>query len=104
MEPLVATRKTPASSAKVPSAAAKPPATKASSAGTRAMSAAAKPEASPKARPVLVRDGFAMPEADYPRLVHESSIALQVCTAGNLRTTLMLGRMMREANRFDRCE
>jgi enamidase len=44
----------------------------------------------------------AMPDADYPRLVHESSMALQVCTAGNLRTTLLLGRMMREADQFDR--
>lgn len=44
----------------------------------------------------------AMPDADYPRLVHESRIALQVCTAGNLRTTLLLGKMMREADQFDR--
>ena len=44
----------------------------------------------------------AMPEEDYPRLVYESQIALQVCTAGNLRTTLLLGRMMRDANQFDR--
>jgi enamidase len=44
----------------------------------------------------------AMPDSDYPRLVHESSMALQVCTAGNLRTTLLLGRMMREADQFDR--
>ena len=44
----------------------------------------------------------AMPDEDYPRLVHESRIALQVCTAGNLRTTLWLGKLMREANQFDR--
>lgn len=44
----------------------------------------------------------AMPEADYPRLVNESKIALQVCTAGNLRTTLLLGKLTREAKQFDR--
>jgi len=44
----------------------------------------------------------AMPDEDYPRLVHESNIALQVCTAGNLRTTLLLGRMIREVDQFDR--
>jgi enamidase len=44
----------------------------------------------------------AMPEADYPRLVNDSTMALQVCTAGNLRTTLLLGRLMRAANQFDR--
>ncbi len=44
----------------------------------------------------------AMPDADFPRLLHESTIALQVCTAGNLRTTLMLGDMVREADQFDR--
>jgi enamidase len=44
----------------------------------------------------------AMPDEDYPRLVHESQMALQVCTAGNLRTTLLLAKMMREADQFDR--
>ncbi|WP_459615662.1 amidohydrolase family protein [Bordetella sp. 2513F-2] len=44
----------------------------------------------------------AMPDEDYPRLVNEFKGALQVCTAGNLRTTLMLGKMMREADQFDR--
>ena len=44
----------------------------------------------------------AMPDEDYPRLVHESQMALQVCTAGNLRTTLLLAKMMRDANQFDR--
>jgi enamidase len=29
-------------------------------------------------------------------------MALQVCTAGNLRTTLLLAKMMRDANQFDR--
>lgn len=44
----------------------------------------------------------AMPDEDYPRLVNETQMALQVCTAGNLRTTLWLGRLMRTANQFDR--
>jgi enamidase len=44
----------------------------------------------------------AMPDEDFPRIVHESKIALQVCTAGNLRTTLLLGNMVREADQFDR--
>ncbi len=44
----------------------------------------------------------AMPDADYPRLVNESSMALQVCTAGNLRTTLLLADLVRDADQFDR--
>jgi enamidase len=44
----------------------------------------------------------AMPDADYPRVLHESTMALQVCTAGNLRTTLMLADMVRAADQFDR--
>ena len=44
----------------------------------------------------------AMPDDDYPRLVNESSMALQVCTAGNLRTTLLLAKLIVEANQFDR--
>jgi len=44
----------------------------------------------------------AMPDEDYPRLVNESTMALQVCTAGNLRTTLLLGHLIREAGQFDR--
>src|SRR3954468_21548972 len=44
----------------------------------------------------------AMPDEDFPRIVHESKIALQVCTAGNLRTTLLLGDMVRQADQFDR--
>ena len=31
----------------------------------------------------------AMPDADFERVITESTIALQVCTAGNLRTTLL---------------
>jgi enamidase len=44
----------------------------------------------------------AMPDEGFPRLVHESQVALQVCTAGNLRTTLWLSRLVREADQFDR--
>src|SRR5690606_16379304 len=44
----------------------------------------------------------AMPDEDYPRLVNESSMALQVCTAGNLRTTLLLADLVRKADQFDR--
>jgi enamidase len=44
----------------------------------------------------------AMPDTDYPRMLHESEIALQVCTAGNLRTTLMLADMVRAADKLDR--
>ncbi len=44
----------------------------------------------------------AMPDADFPRMVHDSEIALQVCTAGNLRTTLLLGDMTMAADKFDR--
>lgn len=44
----------------------------------------------------------AMPDADFPRIVHESQIALQVCTAGNLRTTLLVADLARKADQFDR--
>ncbi len=43
-----------------------------------------------------------MPDEDYPRIVNESRIALQVCTAGNLRTALLVGHLVRKANQFDR--
>ncbi|MBV8168462.1 MAG: amidohydrolase family protein [Alphaproteobacteria bacterium] len=44
----------------------------------------------------------AMPDADYPRIVNDSTIALQVCTAGNLRTTLLVSELARKAGAFDR--
>ena len=44
----------------------------------------------------------AMPDPDYARVLHESTMALQLCTAGNLRTTLMLTDMVRAAEQFDR--
>lgn len=45
---------------------------------------------------------IAMPDADYPRLVNESGMALQICTAGNLRTALLVAKLLTEANAFDR--
>jgi enamidase len=45
---------------------------------------------------------IAMPDADFPRLVDESDIALQVCTAGNLRTALLVTDLARKADQFDR--
>jgi enamidase len=45
---------------------------------------------------------IAMPDADFPRLVNESEIALQVCTAGNLRTTLLVADLLAKAGRLDR--
>lgn len=44
----------------------------------------------------------AMADEDFPRLVKESDIALQVCTAGNLRTTLMVAELCVENDAFDR--
>lgn len=44
----------------------------------------------------------AMPDADFPRVVHDSKVALQVCTAGNLRTLLMIADLVQQADQFDR--
>ena len=44
----------------------------------------------------------AMPDEDFPRIVHDSSIALQVCTAGNLRTLLLVADLLRKTNNIDR--
>ena len=44
----------------------------------------------------------AMPDADFARVILESNIALQVCTAGNLRTTLLCARLADEHGAFDR--
>lgn len=44
----------------------------------------------------------AMPDDDFPRILHESTIAMQVCTAGNLRTLLRLADMTVDADQFDR--
>ncbi len=45
---------------------------------------------------------IAMPDADFPRLVNESDLAMQVCTAGNLRTTLLVAKLLREAGQEER--
>ncbi len=44
----------------------------------------------------------AMPDPDYERIVLETDIALQVCTAGNLRTMILCARLAHQHNAFDR--
>jgi enamidase len=44
----------------------------------------------------------AMPDADFARVILESDMALQVCTAGNLRTTLLCARLADQHGAFDR--
>jgi len=44
----------------------------------------------------------AMPDEDFPRIVHESDIALQICQAGNIRTALMCLELAIEADQYDR--
>jgi len=44
----------------------------------------------------------AMPEPGFARLVQESDIALQICTAGNLRTALLTARLLAEAGQVER--
>ncbi|MEA2978583.1 MAG: enamidase [Alphaproteobacteria bacterium] len=45
---------------------------------------------------------IAMPDRDFPRLVEETEIALQVCTAGNLRTGLWTAELLKNAGQFER--
>ena len=45
---------------------------------------------------------IAMPDADFPPLVNESDIAMQVCTAGNLRTALLVAKLLRQAGQDER--
>ncbi len=45
---------------------------------------------------------IAMPDRDFPRLVNETKIALQLCTAGNLRTCLWTAELLKNANQFER--
>jgi enamidase len=45
---------------------------------------------------------IAMPDEGFSRLVNESEMAMQVCTAGNLRTTLLVAELLRSAKRLDR--
>jgi enamidase len=44
----------------------------------------------------------AMPDADFARVITQSDMALQVCTAGNLRTTLLCARLAKQHGAFDR--
>ncbi|WP_213767470.1 amidohydrolase family protein [Caballeronia sp. dw_19] len=44
----------------------------------------------------------AMPDRDFERILNDSQIAMQVCTAGNLRTLLMIAEMSVAADQFDR--
>src|SRR5438034_326196 len=44
----------------------------------------------------------AMPDADFSRVILETEMALQVCTAGNLRTTLLCARLAQQHGAFDR--
>jgi enamidase len=44
----------------------------------------------------------AMPDKDFERIIRESEIALQICTAGNLRTALLCASLAQKFNAFDR--
>src|SRR3954465_15754011 len=44
----------------------------------------------------------AMPDADFERVIKEGTMALQVCTAGNLRTALLCARLAVQHGAFDR--
>jgi enamidase len=44
----------------------------------------------------------AMPDSDFKRVVQESEVALQLCTAGNLRTALLVTELALAAEGFDR--
>ncbi|HEY1544698.1 MAG TPA: amidohydrolase family protein [Xanthobacteraceae bacterium] len=44
----------------------------------------------------------AMPDRDFERLIVESGIALQICTAGNLRTALLCATLAERHGAFDR--
>ena len=44
----------------------------------------------------------AMPDKDFERIIVESDMALQVCTAGNLRTTLLCASLAQRHGAFDR--
>jgi enamidase len=45
---------------------------------------------------------IAMPDADFPRLIDETNVAMQVCTAGNLRTTLLVATLLAERKQLER--
>jgi enamidase len=44
----------------------------------------------------------AMPDRDFERIICESDMALQICTAGNLRTALLCASLAQKLETFDR--
>jgi enamidase len=44
----------------------------------------------------------AVPDADFRVIIEKTEAALQVCTAGNLRTTILCANLARDMNAFDR--
>jgi enamidase len=44
----------------------------------------------------------AMRDADFERVVRDSDVALQICTAGNLRTALLTAKLARQYDALDR--
>jgi enamidase len=44
----------------------------------------------------------AMPDEDFERIIRECDVALQVCTAGNLRTTILCANLAARLDAFDR--
>jgi enamidase len=44
----------------------------------------------------------AMPDRDFERVIRESDMALQICTAGNLRTALLCAGLAQKLDAFDR--
>jgi len=44
----------------------------------------------------------AMPDRDFERIIRESDMALQICTAGNLRTALLCASLAQKLETFDR--
>ncbi len=45
---------------------------------------------------------IAMPDPDFARLAEETDVAMQVCTAGNLRTTLLVAKLLTERRQLER--
>jgi enamidase len=44
----------------------------------------------------------AMPDRDFERIIRESDMALQICTAGNLRTALLCAKLAQQLGAFER--
>jgi enamidase len=44
----------------------------------------------------------AMPDRDFERIIRESDVALQICTAGNLRTAILCARLAKKLGAFER--